>query len=512
MSIDLCTYNIRGLNNKQEFLKKFIGSNNISFVAVLETHVHKDQSLAISHNISPGYSWVFNYDQHDNGRIWVGFDSSIWKFDTLSVSAQHITGMVHKLASGEQFVVSFVYGFNTGQERRTLWRDLGTVNSTLVRSNAWSIMGDFNVCLGPGETNKGSMWTRNMLDFREFLTREGLVDLNSSGPEFTWWDSCKSDPCFKKLDRCIVNGQWISNFALSFARILPRGLSDHSPIVVSLGKVQDRLKKPFQFFVHLIAAPGFMEAVSEAWEKEVRGDPWFVLTMKLRRVKEAMRKLNTARGNIHKKVEAANIALLDFQLHLPLCPTIQQFDEEERLRKELLAQLKSEEVFLRQKSRVNWLKCGDGNNKYFFNACKGRWNTNKIMRLDDELGVSYSSHKDISRVAVDYFQKLMGKEEVVDDFPENVSLPQLNDDQKNLLMGSFNALDIVDTLKSMAKGKCPGPDGFPVEFYLATWSVVGVDVTNAVLHFFNNFHLPRIINSSVFALVPKSQPATSMSD
>ena len=62
-----------------------------------------------------------------------------------------------------------------------------------------------------------------------------------------------------------------------------------------------------------------------------------------------------------------------------------------------------EECFLKQKSRVNWLKCGDNNNKFFFNCCKGRWNTNKIFQLKDASGATVARHSAVSKVVVDYF-------------------------------------------------------------------------------------------------------------
>lgn len=273
MLVDFCTYNIWGLNNKQAYLKDFIRNNKISLVAVLETHVQHEQSAVISNNVALNFSWIFNYSYHVNGRIWVGYDSTIWKLSVLTLSAQHITCTVQKLATNDSFVVSFVYGYNTNQERGLLWRELSGVANLIPAGTAWALIGDFNVCLGPEETNKGLVWTRGMLDFRDFVTSEGLVDLSCSGPKFTWWDSCKSDPCFRKLDRCIVNSNWISQFSLSKALILPRGLSDHSPILVSLGVEMKRVRKPFQFFVHLIEAPGFWKQLRRLGSWSVLGTP-----------------------------------------------------------------------------------------------------------------------------------------------------------------------------------------------------------------------------------------------
>lgn len=71
---------------------------------------------------------------------------------------------------------------------------------------------------------------------------------------------------------------------------------------------------------------------------------------------------------------------------------------------------------------------------------------------------------------------------------------------------------IVNTLKKMPKDICPGPDGFSVEFYLANWSIVGDDVTEGIPYFFSTCSLPGFVNSAALALIPKTNPATSLSD
>ena len=71
--------------------------------------------------------------------------------------------------------------------------------------------------------------------------------------------------------------------------------------------------------------------------------------------------------------------------------------------------------------------------------------------------------------------------------------------------------EIFSTFKSMAKNKCPGPDGFSSEFFVAAWDVIGSDVNSALLYFFHQLHMPRIINSAALALIPKVANASNMS-
>lgn len=296
----------------------------------------------------------------------------------------------------------------------------------------------------------------------------GLSDLRSSGHEFTWWDNCIASPTYKKLDRCLVNGDWLLKLSLSQVQVLSRGLSGHCPLAISLGMCIKKVYRPFQFFLHLLDSPKFLHEVDEAWNVATKGNPWYALTTKLKRVEEAMRKLNSSRGNLHSQVDVARSNLYLLQNSLPQVPSVAQLDEESILCKRLKDALSSKEIFLKQKARVTWLKNGDNNNKYFFNACKGRWNMNKLLYLEDLNGSAYTAHRDIAKVAVDFYQTLMGSEKHVDPFPENMHLPQVSNSKKNSMSALFIEADVYHTFKKMAKNKCPGPDGFPTEFYLAT--------------------------------------------
>lgn len=513
MYFDISSYNIRGLNNKQTFAKDFISLNKLSLCAFLETHVNSDNASSISRFICPRFNWIFNYEHHSNGRIWVGFDPSLWQVDVISTSAQQITCMVLYLSSGVEFVLSFVYGHNTTLQRRELWNDLLFIHNNHTQDHkAWCLTGDFNICLGPDESSNSDHWTRSMMDFQDFILQAAITDLKSSGSLFTWWDSNSSSPLFRKLDRCMVNGKWLHDFSLSYSHVLARGLSDHCPIAISIGLSQEKIGKPFQFFNHLIHNPIFLETVKLAWQERVTGNPWFVLTTKLKKVKMAIRSLNVSTGNLHNMVTTSRDALLLYQERMPPMPTTPHFEEEARLVQDYHRALKLEEIFLKQKSRVSWLKNGDSNNKFFFNACKGRWNLNKILLLEDDDGTIFTSHKDISKVAVDFYQKLLGQPALVSDIPEDIHLPQLTDFQREELVKPFDNADVWNALKSMAKGKCPGPDGLTVEFFIAAWSVISEEVCKGVLYFFDSLHLPRIINSTALALIPKVQSASRMSD
>lgn len=283
-------------------------------------------------------------------------------------------------------------------------------------------------------------------------------------------------------------------------------------MVVCTGSVIDKIYKPFQIFRHIIDDPSFLSVVAEAWRPAVIGDPWFVLATKLKRVKTALIKMNKSKRDLHIAVSKAKVELLQWQAAMPSQPSQNYIEEEAILCTIYKDALNTEECFLKQKARVRWLQLGDGNNKYFHNTCRGKWNTNKILTLEDEFGVIHNTHKSISDAAVGYFERLLGHEVVTDLIDPAITLPTLSDSQKSLLIMNFSDKEVFDTLKHMGKGKSPGPDGFSLEFYLPSWSVVGRDVVSAILFFFSNLHMPRFVNSTAISLVLKFPGASKVTD
>lgn len=126
------------------------------------------------------------------------------------------------------------------------------------------------------------------------------------------------------------------------------------------------------------------------------------------------------------------------------------------------------------------------------------------MTLLDSNGKSVTSHEDMDKVAL-YFEHILGTSSEVECFPVDVELPTILENQANELIVGFSALDVSKTLKKMGKNKSPGPDDFPVKFYLSTWHIVGPNVSKGIVFFFNSLNMPRIINATRICLVPKKK-------
>lgn len=206
---------------------------------------------------------------------------------------------------------------NTAIERRQLWHDLHLCSSNEI----WCILGDFNAIRSLSEAEGGeNTWDHGMEEFRDCLDSLGVEDIRALGPHFTWWNCQELNPIYRKLDRVFGNSAWFTNTTDSQALFSPRGLSDHSPIILYSGIQLHKVPRPFQFFNFMLDLDGFSATVQDAWNSHVTGNPMYILAEKLRRTKKALISLNSI-GNLSSNVKNLQAELLSIQSALNESPT-----------------------------------------------------------------------------------------------------------------------------------------------------------------------------------------------
>nr|GEW30868.1 RNA-directed DNA polymerase, eukaryota, reverse transcriptase zinc-binding domain protein [Tanacetum cinerariifolium] len=116
----------------------------------------------------------------------------------------------------------------------------------ITSGSPWILMGDFNVTLNLEEHSAGgSRINRDMQEFREYVHDIEVDDINCTGLFYTWIKS-PSKPktsILKKLDRAMVNFDFIDIYGSAYARFHLFLISDHSPVVVHLPNTLEKKKK-----------------------------------------------------------------------------------------------------------------------------------------------------------------------------------------------------------------------------------------------------------------------------
>ncbi|KAJ4894899.1 Uncharacterized protein Rs2_21693 [Raphanus sativus] len=270
MMMSIFAWNTRGFNEmrKHTALRSWVQIANPSFGCLTETRVQEGNSESILHSAIPNWNFLTNYDHHRLGKIWICWADNV-TVTPLHKSAQSITVWVTS-DTGEQFLCSCVYASNFATERQSLWSELNTISTRFASSGApWIVMGDFNETLASSEHSLGTFSTthqRGMVAFQSLVTTCDLTDLASIGPTFTWTNNQSSNPIAKKLDRVLVNANWLASFPEAYANFEPSGVSDHTRCWIHLDTPPPGNKRPFKFFNFLVDHPDFKDIVATVWE------------------------------------------------------------------------------------------------------------------------------------------------------------------------------------------------------------------------------------------------------
>lgn len=88
----------------------------------------------------------------------------------------------------------------------------------------------------------------------------------------------------------------------------------------------------------------------------------------------------------------------------------------------------------------------------------------------------------------------------------------LTTEQQQLLECNFTREDVKKVLQSIPGEKAPGMDGFNSSFFKHSWEIVGEEVADAVLDFFQSGKLLKVINVTCITLIPKVKSPSHVSD
>ena len=79
---------------------------------------------SILKGIAPGWKMLHNYTDSPNGRIWLVWYDHWYEIKMINSSAQMLHCQVNERSKGYQFILTVVYGFNTVEQRKSLWNEM----------------------------------------------------------------------------------------------------------------------------------------------------------------------------------------------------------------------------------------------------------------------------------------------------------------------------------------------------------------------------------------------------
>lgn len=517
-------WNVRGFNKpvKHSVMKEWLRNSEMKFGCILETRVKEKKAERILSSVFRDWSSMTNYEHSKGGRIWLLWRDSV-RLTPVYKTEQLITVSV-ALEEEEDFFCTFVYASNSVEERKLLWDDLcHHHNSPIFRNKAWMIMGDFNEILDSGEHSGADGLGRisnGTRDFQRMALHCHLSDMGYQGPLFTWCNKREEGLVCKKLDRVLINDVALHRFVNAYSVFEPGGCSDHMRCKVQIIQATDKVRRPFKYVNAIGKLPSFLPMVKEYWEATEKlfhsTSAMYRFSKKLKSLKPLIRELGREQlGDLTKRTAEAYTILCDKQKNTLADPTPVRMSEEAEAYEKWLHVAELEEDFLKQRSKLHWLEVGDQSNKTFHNSIKTRQAQNTMREIRCPDGRVVNSHLEIKIEAERFFSDVLNQVPTtfqgatVEDLRELINFECSGVDCR-LLEAEVSAEEIRVVLFSMPSHKSPGPDGFPCEFFKTTWPVIAQDFIIAVQSVFRLGFLPKGVNSTILAMVPKKPTAQEM--
>lgn len=519
-------WNMRGFNKstKHEVVRSWVNNHSFLFGGLIETRVKEKKAGIIVSNVFQGWEFMSNYEYNNLGRLWVVWKPSV-RMSPVFKSSQIVTCSVLLPGEKEEFFCSFVYALNTVEERRSLWEDIRCHHEApIFKNKRWILMGDYNEILDGGEHSGFENTARipvGMREFQEVVSHCRLTDLGYHGPLFTWCNKREEGLICKKLDRVLINEEWL-NDQRAYCVFEAGGCSDHLRCRIHFEGEKERKRRPFKFTNVIAKMPEFMPLIEDHWrDKEVlyhSTSAMFRLTKHLKALKQPLRSLSKLKlGDLAKRTREAYNSLCLKQKETLERPNEESIKEEVKAHEKWQRLAEIEEECLKQKSKLHWLDVGDGNNKTFHCAAKVREVRNTIHEILCANGVTVTKEEEIKKEAERFFDEFMSTqpedyEGATVDYLKDLLGFQCSETDCTNLLREVTKEEVKEVLFKMPGSKAPGPDGYTTEFFKGAWSIIGDDVTVAVQSFFLMGFLPKGLNSTILSLIPKRSEAKEMKD
>nr|XP_043626070.1 uncharacterized protein LOC122597557 [Erigeron canadensis] len=139
-----------------------------------------------------------------------------------------------------------VYAPQKLKDKKSLWDKLAILRCS--NGGMWLFMGDFNVVRIPEDRN-GSIFNTNCTRaFNNFIYESDLHEYEMKGNRYTFLKESNGRRKFSKIDRFLVGNEVLNCWPNACLRALPRLLSDHNPIMLTIKEINYG-PKPFQLKV-----------------------------------------------------------------------------------------------------------------------------------------------------------------------------------------------------------------------------------------------------------------------
>eukprot|EP00253_Pinus_taeda_P010868 PITA_10868 len=342
------------------------------------------------------------------------------------------------------------------------------------------LVGDMNFTLGPDEVWGVGREMDPISDFiKARLLQWNLIDIAPSTLSHTWENGRTGDSYIaKRLDRVIMHADIINSFGHPSLSIGFDTISDHRPIFFQWRQKTFDQHFPFKFDHTFMEDPAFIHMVTSAWQDSVNDDPSSSFHSRMTLIRSKVKSWQTAekRKNRNELIFIQREIERILSGHDPNSMSIHTRILLSDLSRRKIHLLNLEESSWRLKSRISWLR----------------------LAVIKHFKAQYSRGR-----GADIQDILWGIE----------VYPIMFDDSCNdTIFQPVTEDELHKVLKAFSKDKCPGPDGWSIEFFLCFFELLKHDLLHMIEDSRISGHIHSHISSTLIALIPKKRDTESFSD
>ncbi|XP_069150536.1 uncharacterized protein [Solanum lycopersicum] len=338
------------------------------------------------------------------------------------------------------------------------------------------------------QIQKGSLLDNsNMDEIRDVTGKQGLSprDMGYSGQPYTWCSHRKDGSrIWKRLDRGVVNDNWLDKMPSTNITHLPSVGSDHCPLLM------------------------------ECWKKTAVGNPMWILHTKMKRLTNTLREWSKKEyGDIFEKVKQYEKGVKEAEDNYIMNNSQENREKLYASNAQYIKYLKLEHAILQQKTQLHWLKEGDANSKYFHAVIRGKRKRMFIHKIMDEKGGWIQGEDHIARETCDYYKNIFnGSADKINEEHLHCIPRLVTKEQNSVLERIPNEEELRKVVMNMNPHSAPGPDGIGGKFYQCCFDIIKDDLLAAVQAFFNGYEMPKYMTHSCLILLPKIDHPSKLKD
>lgn len=401
-------WNVHGLNNPacRNVMSQVVQAASPSIVCLQETKMETITVDVVRHCLGNKFENFFYLPAvGTRGGILVAWDTSVVNLSNPHHTTYTLTALV-KPSEGPQWWLTGVYGPQLDQEKLDFLQEQVDIRD--LHAGPWMVVGDFNLLVNPEDKSNDRINRRMLARFRAKLNMLELKELYLNGRRYTWSNE-RARATLEKVDHVFCTPSWEDMYPKCCLTAIGTAISDHCPLLLDL-HADLCMGKRFKFEAFWTKADGFMDTVANAWGSvPSEGNPYVVLDQKLKATAKSLKKWSDRWiGNVKLQIAIA----LEVILRLDKAMDNRELTEQERdlrkvLKRKLLGLSSLERSIARQRSRILYLKEGDGNTRLFHQSACHRQRRNMMSTLTNNTSIA-TGHDEIASMVDAYYTNLLG--------------------------------------------------------------------------------------------------------